>query len=318
MWAIGITAAVVLLCTGYGARAGLGKVARQIIASCLALVLATYLSPLIATAFKAWLPFGLVWFVASLAVFFFVAIAAHKTLALFAQGIYLPKWLSLTGGGLLMGGIGALGMGLLLWAVQFSVSLQSMAASAQVARSAGLYRWACAEVDVLVRLSLLASGIEGPLAASLGRLSAEPGFYLQQVVSLALSSELKVFWEDANAQELMQQQDDLALSRLFSGQQLLQNPAAQNLVQALPFDTAQAQIQFIKQVRQVWQVKLRLMQDAEIQALLADGSLAAQAARQDLLGLFLNPHWQPFLRRIQAMVMSPVEPPKPLPAPVNT
>lgn len=302
---------IILLCVWYGAKAGLGSVARQIIASSLALGLATYLAPLIATALKMWLPFALVWFIASLVVFFFVAITAHKTLTMFSQGMSLPKWLSISGGGVLMGGVGALGVGLILWTIQFSQSITRMTLSDTVARAEGVYHWASVEIEVLTRWSLLASGIEQPMATSLGKFGAEPGYYLQQVTSLALSPELKVFWEDTQAHELMQQENDEALVKLLSGQLLLQQPAAVNLLGAMPYDGVAGNMQLMKQVRQAWTVHKRLLDDAEIKTLLADGSLVAQVSRRDLLSLYLNPHWRPLLERIQIVLSQPAPIPTP-------
>ncbi|HEY6527285.1 MAG TPA: hypothetical protein VIZ65_01225 [Cellvibrionaceae bacterium] len=283
---------------------GLGSVARQILASGLALALSTYLAPLIASGLKNVLPFALTWFIASLVVFFFVALAAHKALALFAQGLSVRKWMSVVGGSVLMGGIGVLGAGLLLWTIQFSAQLRSVTESAPVNHPQGSYRWASDEVELLTRWSLRASGVGQPVAASIGRTAAEPGFYMQQVVSLATSAELKAFWDDVQAQQLMQQQEDQALIQLLSGQLLLQHTAAINLIQAIPYEGVEAQTLFMKNVRQVWQVKQRLMQDAQIQTLLADGSLVDQLSRKDLLGLYLNPHWQPLLRRMEALVLT--------------
>ncbi|MEY4589564.1 MAG: hypothetical protein RL497_1640 [Pseudomonadota bacterium] len=307
MLVLGISAAIVLLCAGLGARSGLGAVARQITASLLALVLATYLAPLIAKALQSWLPFYLGWVLASLLVFMLVAFAVNKTLALFTQKIPLPRGVSLSGGAILMGGMGALGAGLLLWMVQWAASLQTMALSQPIPRAEGIYAWARDEVELLTRWSLMASGIEQPLAVTLGRVCAEPGFYMQQVASLAVSKEIKTFWEDTQVQALMPQQNDLAAAHLPSGQQLLQHPAAAQLLQALPFERAQAEIQLIKQVRQVWQVKNRLLMDAEIQIHLADGSLVEQLQRRDQLSLMLNPHGLPLLRRIQAVLLSEPE-----------
>jgi hypothetical protein len=304
MVAEGICALIIVLCAWLGARAGLGSVARQILASGLALALATYLAPLIASGLKNVLPYAMTWFLASLLVFFFVALAAHKALALFAQGFKVRKWVSVAGGAALMGGVGALGAGLLLWTVQFSAHLQSVTISAPVTHPQGIYRWASEEIALLTRWSLRASGIEQSLAASLGRVAAEPGFYMQQVVSLATSVELKAFWDDPQAQQLMQQQEDPALVQLLSGQLLLQHTAAINLLQSMPVEGVEAQTLFMKNVRQVWQFKQRLMLDAQIQTLLADGSLVEQLSRKDLLGLYLNPHWQPLLRRIEVLVLT--------------
>jgi hypothetical protein len=274
------------------------------VASGFALILSTYIAPLIASGLKNLLPFALTWFLASLVVFFFVALAAHKALALFTQGLRVRRWMSVVGGGVLMGGIGVLAAGLLLWTVQFSAHLRNVTESAQVTHPQGIYRWASDEVELLTRWSLRASGVGQPTAASLGRIAAEPGFYMQQVVSLATSAQLKAFWDDLRAQQLMLQQEDQALTQLLSGQFLLQQTAATNLIGAMPFESVEAQIQFMKNVRQAWQLKQRLMQDAQIQTLLADGSLVDQLSRKDLLGLYLNPHWQPLLRRMEALVLT--------------
>ena len=46
----------------------------------------------------------------------------------------------------------------------------------------------------------------GAVGHSLGRIAAEPGFYLQQLVAIALSAEFKAFWVDPEAQMLLAQQ----------------------------------------------------------------------------------------------------------------
>ncbi|HMW49748.1 MAG TPA: hypothetical protein PKC70_15715, partial [Cellvibrionaceae bacterium] len=98
-----IAGVMVVLGALLGTRMGLGAVARQILATALALVLATYLAPIVAAGLQAWLPYWLVWFSASLLLFFLVAVAAHRAMILFGQAMSLPRWLSRSGGALLMG-----------------------------------------------------------------------------------------------------------------------------------------------------------------------------------------------------------------------
>lgn len=308
------TAAVIVLAASLlGAGLGLGRVARHLIATGLALALATYLAPPIAAALKAWLPYALVWFVASLLLFAVTAMAANKTLLLFAQGFSCPRWLSRLGGALLMAAVGALFAGMLLWALQLTAGLNQLVLQAPVARAEGIYQWAGEEVAVLTHTSLRASGVSAPVAASVAKVAREPSFYLQQLVNLAMSPELTNLWADHQAQALMQQQDDAALLAQPSAQQLLQQPAAQDLLALLPGEQIARQRVLIQQVRKLWNLRQQLMLDVQLQALLADGSLVDQLNRRDLLGLFANPHWRPFIQRVEhhllgKAVVKPVAP----------
>lgn len=305
MLAEAICGVIVLASCWYGARLGLGKVAQQVIASALGLGLSTYLAPIIAAAMQNWLPFALVWFVASVLIFFLVAILAHRALGLFLQAAQAPRWLSVGGGGVLMGCIGALGAGFILWTVQFSTSLRAFNAAQPVTPASGIYRWASVELELMTRWSLVASGVKKPIAASLGKLAAEPGLIMQQVADLAMSPELKVFWEDPQAQDLMINEDDNGLLLLASGQQLLAVPSAVAILSALPEEENFGKLQLIKQVRTFWSAKKNLLEDEGIKSLLADGTLVEQLGRRDMLSLYLNPNFRPLVERIKNVLSQP-------------
>lgn len=297
-----IASVMVVLGAVLGARMGLGAVARQILATILAMALATYLAPVVAKGLHAWLPYWLVWFSASLVLFFLVAIAAHRAMNLFAQGICVPRWFSRSGGALLMGAVGALGAGLVLWIIQVSVSLNLIAAQTPIGRPEGLYAWASKEVELLTRWSLRASGLSEPVAASLGMVAAEPGFYGYQVVGIAISPELRALWQDPAAQPLLQQKALLPLTQLPSAQQLLNLPMVTHLQQALPVEAGQGQALIMAQLANMWGLQHKLLHDPEIKALLADGTLVERLAQQDLMGLFLNPHWRPLINRMHLLL----------------
>jgi len=297
-----IAGVMVLLGAFLGARMGLGAVARQILATLLALALATYLAPVVAKGLQAWLPYWLVWFSASLLLFFLAAIAAHRAMNLFGQAISVPRWLSRSGGAVLMGAVGALAAGLVLWTIQVSAGLNHIAAQTPPERPAGLYAWASKEVELLTRWSMRASGLSEPVAASLGMVAAEPGFYGYQVVGIAVSPELRTLWQDPAAQSLLQQKAILPLIQLPSAQQLLNLPMVAHLQQALPVEAGQGQALIMAQLASLWGLQHKLLHDPEIKALLADGTLVERLAQQDLMGLFLNPHWRPLINRMQLLL----------------
>ncbi|MFO1370758.1 MAG: hypothetical protein U1F46_17385 [Marinagarivorans sp.] len=314
-----ITGVMMILGAALGSRMGLGAVSRQILATGLALALATYLAPLIARGLQAWFSYTLVWFCASLLLFFGVAVAAQRAMTLFSQAIQLPKWVSRAGGAGLMAMVAALAAGLLLWTIHLSLSLQAMAAQTHATRPEGLYAWASREVDAITRWSLRASGVPAPLANGLGRIAAEPGFYLQQLVAIALSTEFKAFWTDPEAQTLLAQQAGEPLTQLPSGQKLLELPAVTDLLQVLPVEASQGGVLIMTQLSRLWALKQRVLLDGEIQALLADGTLVERLAQQDLAGVLLNPHWRPLIGRIEVILSADAdthhEPQGPIPAP---
>ncbi|HMW50419.1 MAG TPA: hypothetical protein PKC70_19140, partial [Cellvibrionaceae bacterium] len=198
--------------------------------------------------------------------------------------------------------VGALAAGLVLWTVQVAASLNPIAAQTPIGRPEGLYAWASKEVELLTRWSLRASGLSEPTAASLGIVAAEPGFYGYQVVGIAISPELRALWQDPAAQPLLQQKAIQPLTQLPSAQQLLNLPMVAHLQQVLPVDAAQGQGLIMAQLANLWGLQQKLLQDPEIKALLADGTLVERLAQQDLLGLFLNPYWRPLINRMQVLL----------------
>lgn len=304
-----IFGACVLFMGWRGWRLGLRQVLIQALASILALLASTLMTPLLLKLLGGVLSLWLIWLVGGMAIFILVLIIATRILKLLLEPLSPPPLLSKSSGLSLNAGLGVLIGLLLVWGVNFVSAMVTLSRGQLLqAEQTVLERMAGSEMQWLVTWSAQASQLSPLETSLLGALAFNPAAIIGDVQQLVISADLRALINDTDAQLLMRKNNLMDLRKLPLFSDLMANKAARDLAQRVAeAGYANGEEAVALQFARAWRgydFLTQMLRDEEVQRLLQEKNLVEQIASGDQIAIMRNPALWQLLRRLTLLMQT--------------